>query len=399
MSASLPVHTLKRWVFTLTVAGYPVFGLLAALLDLNSALTTIPFRLGLLVLSLLLFCQAKDRHDGHLSQALLWIFWFLYGLRLLWDVAVADVPGALDAAVFFVLAVLVPCAAMSRTTLDGQEAQLAWLLAVIGGGTCLLAAAMHFLQLGQARSLTEQTGRLFFEAVNPITLGHAAVTTLIALLCVARAQPARLRMALMALAGAAALACLVLTASRGPALVLVICAAVFIWRTGHWRLMLVGALLMLPLLLGEISQLEARFTDIEYDESALERIMLQTSALAQFQLHPFLGSAFVEPIMGTYPHNIFIETAMALGVVGLALLTAVLGMAGLRMLRRLRAGELLVPLLFLQYLLAAQLSGAIYGNAALWVTTVALLFAGRGAQARGAGRTGMRAAPTRGTSV
>lgn len=376
-SATSPKGLLTRWVFALTLIGYPIFGLVAALVNLDSTWTTIPFRIGVVTLAVVLCTQAtKARLPLPPGQVLLLIFWLLYLLRLLWDFAVAGTPGAMDALIFFGLTVLIPCMALLRSTVEGQEFPLALLLLFMGGTTCILAVSMYYFQLGQERSLIEQTDRLFFEAVNPITLGYAATTTLISALCLTMYRLKTIHRAAMVVAVLASASCLMLTASRGPLIALAVCAATFLMFTGRWRLMVLLALLVLPVVFGSASQMESRFTDIEEDESGKERLLLQGSALAEFQRHPFTGSAFVEPLTLSYPHNLIIETAMALGIVGLAVLLFVIIGACLRALKRLRQGELLLPLLFAQYLLAAQLSGTIYGNAALWATLVLLFCAG-----------------------
>ena len=84
------------------------------------------------------------------------------------------------------------------------------------------------------------------------------------------------------------------------------------------------ALLLLPQLLDEDGELWRRFSTIEEDVSALDRLLLQGNAISQYLDRPILGSAFVELRLLTYPHNLFIETAMALGVVGLVVLVAML---------------------------------------------------------------------------
>jgi len=62
-----------------------------------------------------------------------------------------------------------------------------------------------------------------------------------------------------------------------------------------------------------------------------------------------------------------------LGVLGLLVLLIVLAQSARRALQAAREGQLLLPLLYLQYLLAAQFSGALYGHAAFWATTALLV--------------------------
>ena len=375
-SATSPAGLLTRWVFALTLIGYPIFGLIAALVNWNSTWTSIPFRIGVVLLAAVLCLQASQARFLMPGLVLIWVFWLLYLFRLLWD-TVMGISGAMDALIFFSFTVLIPCMALSRSTSHGREFPLALLLFYIGGVTCTLAVSMHYFQLGQERSLMEQTGRLSFEAINPISLGHVATTTLISALCLTTYRLRPIHRAAMVVASLASVACLVLTASRGPVITLVVCAAIFAMFTGRWRSMVLLPLLLLPVVFGNISLLESRFTNIEHDESVSERLMLQSSALSEFQKHFLTGSAFVEPLTLSYSHNLIIETAMALGIVGLAVLLLISISACLRALKLLRQGELLLPLLTGQYLLAAQFSGAIYGNTALSATMVMLYCAGR----------------------
>jgi hypothetical protein len=358
-----------RWVFILSLIGYPLFGLLAALMGTDSTATSIPFRILVIALSLLAIGMADRAHLPGRGYRWLWAFWILYTGRLLWDVAVADILDAQTAIAYFAVTVVLPCYALSRTASTWQEYPTAILLVAFGGVSCALAVLMHAFGFGMESSLTEVTGRLSYEAVNPISLGHVAATTLVAALCLVGCRLSLQTRALVGCAVLAAAATLVLAASRGPVLAFGMCAVAFAIFTGRWRLLILAGLLVLPVILDQSSELLARFSDIEYDESSAERIMLQSSAISEFVEHPWFGSVFVEPILKAYPHNLVIETAMALGVVGLALLTVIIARAGVQIRKRLRIrrSQLLLPLLFLQYFLGAQLSGAIWGNSGFWV--------------------------------
>jgi hypothetical protein len=366
-------EALARWLFALTLVGYPVAGLIASLMDWGSTLTSIPFRVGVVVLALALWWRSPALTRWSRHHRWLMVFLLLYLARLIWDWAIADVHGAAEASIFFLLTVLLPCAALALAAPAMREIPAALLLVAIGGTVCAGAVLMQLLGLGVDQSLTEQTGRLSFEAVNPITLGHVATITLIASLCLTRHRPGALEMSWVIVAALAAGACLLLSASRGPALAFALCMLVFVLVTGRWRWIMLITLLLVSAVLIEGGELWLRFAGIAEDESTSERLLLQGNAISQFLAHPLFGSAFVDPELLTYPHNLFIETAMALGVVGLGILMLVLARACLRAIKQMRHGNILVPLLFVQYLFAAQLSGAIYGNAGLWMITALLV--------------------------
>jgi O-antigen ligase len=133
-------------------------------------------------------------------------------------------------------------------------------------------------------------------------------------------------------------------------------------------LLAASTVLWLPYLLQSDLALFARLLAGGEDESSMERLLLQSNAIGLFMQSPLIGSAFAEFELDTYPHNVFIETAMALGVVGLVALAWALkdGIRGLRSAPHRQS--LLLAMVFVQYLCAFQFSGAIYGSAVFWAT-------------------------------
>jgi len=64
----------------------------------------------------------------------------------------------------------------------------------------------------------------------------------------------------------------------------------------------------------------ARLTDTLQDVASQERAAMIVGAWQQFTASPLLGDALVERRFMENPHNIIVESLMALGVVGLGLL-------------------------------------------------------------------------------
>lgn len=364
------------WLFALTVVGYPIFGLLASLMDVDSTVTSLPFRIGVLALTLALWRRSPPLRTWLREHPWLPVFWGLYLLRLVWDLLIGGQPSVPEAMSFFVLTVLLPCLVLGLNAAHYDDRRAARLIVLVGGAVCFTAVTMHVFKLGQARSLGEITTRMFFEALNPISLGHAAVSTLIAALCVTRQRPAPPTLMAAVATAIAAGVCLVLSGSRGPTLALGVCALLFVAATGRVGWLALIAILVVPQALNPEGELFLRFAVTGEDNSALERLLVQANAIQQFLARPLLGSAYVELEFKDYPHNLILETAIALGVVGLGVLIAILARSAKIGLRQLRDGQLLLPLLFVQYFVAAQFSGAIWGNSALWAAA-ALLVASR----------------------
>lgn len=358
-----------RWLLVLSVIGYPIAGIAASILDIASLTAAIPLRLVVLMLSLSLLKPL--RQSGKLRTQVptpLILFGLFYLVRLCWDGLVAGVPGAIEALVFYVSTVLLPAYALLLNAHLLDELETARTMFRLGSALCLVIVAMTIFQVGQSRAMTDEAGgRVSFEALNPISIGHLAATTLISAVCLLaiHKRPA------VILPGVAAGACGAVAAigwaaSRGPLLSLVAAGALLLLvkRRASWAI--VVCLLALPLLLNSESELLTRFSGIDEDDSALERLVLQASAIEQFLASPFFGAAFVEPLLLSYPHNLFIEVAMALGMSGLVLLGMTLWRTARGMRFEFRKRRLLLPLLFTQYFVAAQFSGSLYSSAPLW---------------------------------
>lgn len=383
------------WLFVLSMVGYPLLGLVATLANWESTVVSIPFRAFMLLASLGIVAQAASRSQWWRHSRWLLLFWLLYLMRLLWDLLVVGVPGAAEALGVFVAVTALPSMAIGMAAGPGpNEGATAWRLCIVGGAVCALATAMQAFGWGAAQTLSEEAtlGRLAFEAVNSITLGHVAASTLLAVLCLARGQLTPARFSALLAIGMAAGTCLLLSGSRGPLLALAVCGVAFALATGHWRWLILMALLLVPAVLDSDGAIWTRIVTGGEDDSSLERLVLQANAISQFIDHPIVGSAFTELELLTYPHNLFIETAMALGMVGLATLLILLSRTLRHGWRSLRGANPLIALLFLQYFIAAQFSGSIWGAASLWATVAALSQVGSTARRRQAAMGGQASA-------
>jgi O-antigen ligase len=119
----------------------------------------------------------------------------------------------------------------------------------------------------------------------------------------------------------------------------------------------------------------ARLTDTFQDVASQERAQMIRGAWTQFTDNPLFGSAFVELRFMENPHNIVLESMMALGVVGLGLLlvsmAASLAAAGdvIRAVPR----HAWVGLIYLQYVVNGMLSGSLFTDGQFWFFGLASL--------------------------
>jgi len=363
------------WLVVLNLFGYPIVGLFSSLLDIDSVIASIPFRALVLLLSLYVIFVSARRAKWWRKNRWLAAFWIVYLLRLVYDAFVNGVPGAAEALGIFVGLCLIPSIASGMTGLLALgEKRTSWYLAFTGGFICTLAVLMYLFGLGAARTIDVHStgGRLVFEAVNPITLGHVAASTLIALVCLTRMRmPAANHMVLIGI-GAIAVWTLLLAGSRGPMVSLACVGIAYAVVTGRFGWILALLVTLGAVLFSTENLIVERFTSAATDVSALERLVVQGNAILQFLASPIYGSAFTELVSLEYPHNLFIETAMALGSIGLFLMLGLLVRTTRLAFRSVRAGHTLIAMLFAQYFIGAQFSGALWGATPLWLTLALL---------------------------
>lgn len=387
-SASPIARRHLAWVFALAVQGYPIVGILAAIVGLSAEQSSIPFRIVVIALSGLLVLRWAIRGLPTRFDTPLLVFWGVYLVRLGYDTTIAGVAGADFALAFFLGTVLLPSLAIMTAAPAYRERTTALALFTVAALVSILGIVTQLVGIGADASTTEDFGRLGFTTVNPITFGYAgvnAILTAIVLWPAARSAPAR---ATLLVGSAFGLAILIQSASRGPFVALLFTLGVFVLTGRFWRVIAgiggVGVAVLLAIALSgglpKTSALDdlvlvARFTNIDQDQSALERLAAQANAVQEFVDHPLTGNAYIDPLTGSYPHNLIIESAMAMGIGGLVFFLYLLGRGFTQALRALARGERLLPFMFLTALVNDQLSGTFWGDAQGFIalTMLALL--------------------------
>ena len=371
-----PEGHLGSWLLIFSVVGYPPVGLAASVLNLPRELTSVPFRGFVLLLALMLIFRLRHREPSR-GIGLLLVFWFAYLLRLLWDWN-DGLPKMEEAVVFFVGTVFIPGLAVALLSAESIDWRLtATRMLWIGAAFCTAAVTSFHFGLGRESESILMAGRLEFDTVNTITIGHTAVTTVIAALCLSSDCERKARKAWLLIVCIPALVALVLSGARGPAVSLAVCVTALLVVTRHWWLLFFTLLAGLVFVAQPENELARRFMALLEptleDASSLERITLIRNALQQFVENPLLGGQLIDSEYLSYPHNLFLEALMAMGVVGALALAAILTRSALRATHLLNQGNLFVPLVLLQYFIAAQFSGAIWGWSAMWVPLASII--------------------------
>ncbi|MER9870206.1 O-antigen ligase family protein [Mesorhizobium sp. M0136] len=365
---------LWAWTFALAIAGYPLIGVASSLT--GDETLSIAFRAAVLCLSLLCFFLVDQRKGFGFGSIWLLVLASFYLLKLWLDVEY-EVDGSADAMQFALVTGVVPAILLAASTPRWLEANTSLALFVVGA---LSVAAILWLDYnGSEMLLLDNSGRVSFERLNPISVGHAAVTTLIA--CYALLQHVDRKSARMVIYTAAggAFFTLYLSGARGPLVALAACCALFYILRPRFSVMLgcfvVAGGCVLFLALTDITPLLEKFNliDLGEDRSSEGRLSAISMSWNLFTEHPWLGYGTQLPFVG-YPHNLFMEVLQAMGIIGMAIFAVVLFriyqatsfMAHMRLP--------LLPLLTTQFLVGAQFSGSIYGNSSLWIVTCVMIF-------------------------
>jgi O-antigen ligase len=309
----------------------------------------------------------------------------LEALRLVWDFAITSLPLDLHWTEYFLLffgASVVPALAMQQQVSPEGMRRTARLCEAMGAAGMILVLAAVAVELVNGLS---GSFRLSTEILNPISLGHLAVSlVIVSAYCMIvdrnRRSGARAAglMVLRAILILVSLAVLFATGSKGPLVALLIvgaCAAAMV-AVQSPKMLSIVALGVALLAISAVVALNFGLPGIDRllafgsDQSGLERMQLIRGALSQFEESPLAGSAVVEYFRRLYPHNVLIDSMMSLGIFGAALFVCTAAAAFARAVLSLRqstAVNIWVVLLFVQYMVDSMFSGALALSPQMWV--------------------------------
>jgi hypothetical protein len=356
-------------LFALDAFGYPVVGAVISVLQIDSRTLSVPFRVAVALFSVwVILTTRRLKLDG--LRKLMLVIWFLYVIRLLHDWLGPALPGADYALQFFIVTAALPGFALIKGQIYQQRrfALVAFLVASAGALLGLFAGLFGSAEVQEGG----ESGRLSLAALNPVSLGNEATSAILCGLVLWREAATRYRIILVGMF-ALLFTCLVLTASKGPALQLVVCVGFWALRRG---LALKLGLLAVPVIVWVLASgsnpLADRLSETGDDSSTVDRVVMISDSLDQIETSPLYGSAFVELNSGFYPHNIFVEAGLAFGV-PVALVFAGIFIVGTRRAwATLKTDCDLLGLLFIQGLLDATIAGSIYGMTLLWLISAML---------------------------
>jgi hypothetical protein len=377
----------------LMLVGYPIVALIAMYAGQDSTILTYPYRAFVLALALVIIVMSIRARGAGQIDSLAMAFFFVYGCRLVYDWQFAEIVGAEKAFLFFVVVVVTPTLASMRAGLTGVDDSTFGLWTIIGGTIAMvLALAGYYLGLAyNPWANTEyDSNRLMFEGLNPISLGHTAgMVAICSVFLLIETRRTLLKTLIYGNAVVLATVTLLLANSRGPILALGISLGWFLLARVRRLLYIAPVILLLPFFMSEDSRLIANVVErfsagFETSGSSGVRLVAQRLAIDAFLEEPILGAHYRDPSLGVgdYPHNLFIEVAMALGLAGIGMLGTMVIQSGKKMLVFYNEAHPLLATLLIQQFVAVSLSGTIWGAEAFFMLLTLCLTARPSVQPR-----------------
>lgn len=350
--------------------GYPIISNIVSLLDVESRTLTITFRLFVIILSIFLLVYAIRRSAIRYTNILLPFFFLVYIARLSYDWLVAENPNAYSALEYFIAIVFIPCIAIwysFRRPFD--DFKLAKSLIVAGFIFIGLYHLNNYLGLSFNLTSVDDNQRMALGTIGPIALGHASVTViLVSIFLLVKRVKFHHKIALLILILASSMVLLEVS-SRGPMVALFVAGLWFLASKSD-RFIYFGPLVIVAASFISLENfaIQRVFALVDFsselDFSALQRLEIQALAIQDFLNNIFVGKHFLDPALdsGKYPHNIVIESGMALGLVGLIPLLVLIVLGFYYTIKRVNKLNPLLSLLFVQYFINSQLSGNLWGG-------------------------------------
>lgn len=340
----------------------------------STQFVTIPFRGFTLLLGFVLLIFAvrfKNIKVNTYGINLFFIYCFFFLIRMVYDIHISSNSYINDIPAFWLVifsVTIFPVIITYKTFRFVRIDKLLWWYLICAFLTLLLSV----LKMEDFSGTIRQSGNV---ALNPITYSNLALSTILLsiyiLFEIGISKIYKLLVCIILLFG---FYCLFIAGSRGPLLSLFI--IVTIWSTlrsgkisGFIFTMICAVFILIFLneiisLIGEVSPiLESRFSDTLREGNTDRRDELANFAKKAFLDSPIYGKQFAifEMYKLNYPHNLFLEGFMALGIGGFLLLFASLS-AFIKACRHIfmKKKNTWLSLLLFQYLISSLISGTIY---------------------------------------
>ena len=295
---------------------------------------------------------------------LLLLFLLAFILRMIADQD--TIISADDDLIYYLLATLAPVIAISTLGALWDDKRSAISMAQVGIAACVLVVAAAVFDFSGWRSNTANSlGRFSYDVLDPITVGNVGAMTAIAGLC----WWLRGKSSISVLAIGVGLIVLVMGLSRGPMLSLGCAFAAYLILSKRYRLLILLTSVVTAFIATSAFENLARFLrfdSVGVDVSSTARFDVMRRSIESMVESPLFGSPYLDPVTGLYPHNLFVEAGLTLGLSGLvaALFLSIRALQSANV--HMRRGDIFLFLTLIYWFVEAQVSGAIWTNVMFW---------------------------------
>lgn len=310
------------------------------------------------------------------------VFFAFYAYRLAENMLYLDMvvpPGNAVVLLTFCVASVLPAYVLARSERGVRDEDMAILLSLLA---LLFVIGMAF----NWDALTASSDRrMALEKVNPISLAYVASSIMLFyLIAFGRSKKARIEALLIV---PILLVIMALARSRGMMISTGFTLVVYVIALRGTRriravLLVAAAVLAIgfwadPTYVGSVVEALSRM-DVHTDMSTASRAMSFQGAWDQFLENPLLGRYAVELGSNYYPHNIYLESLMSVGLVGTVPFAIHLALAsraawGLLREREASLSRVFIALLFIRDAVGAGASGALWGVPGFWISSVLVI--------------------------
>lgn len=305
------------------------------------------------------------------------IFLTLYGIRLLWNFEIDGVsvgPGENYILLHFFIGVVLTTFATVKTGHLNKNDMFFKAITML----CLLFLVSLLLNAQELKS--SWSNRLALEKINPISLAHLASAFILYYIIAVSKNTKYLKLVFLLLP--ILFLIFVQAKSRGAFLAIAGSLLVYaVFAPGKERIKFVfGTGLFLSIFLVIFG--ESIYTTIvdrmgtmnKDDNSTLERMMSWEGAWNQFLDDPTFGRYFFEQTFLTYPHNIYLESLISVGIGGtiflvVHMLLAYYSAVSVISNRRYPMWAVFIAVLFIRESIAGASAGALWSSSGFWITS------------------------------
>ncbi|MDD2664486.1 MAG: O-antigen ligase family protein [Dechloromonas sp.] len=373
-------------LIALSLAGYPLVAAFTTVFNVENAVFSLSLRVVIFFLALMaLFLFWRRVFNLWVIFWFFFVFWLFYIARIFVDVSAAPYFLSKDPLEYWVWAIgcsFFPAISLFTLRSDASiEMARKWSLIL------LVAAGVIVAFFGGTVSVSSsgdefETGRLGLKSLNAILVGYLGGSIgIISGWQLVNSSRISIRVLIFyVICLSLGIYLLLASSSRGPLVSFVFVLFFYYFSLDFRKILrytpvLIGFSVFFyfaALYLGE----NAGFSIISRvvqgasgdDVNVSSRATAFYSGLNQFIDNPFFGSSLEDKDLRTYPHNVIVEAFMSTGLIGgLAFIFVIIYSviaSWLVISKKLYSGW--VVLIYLQYLVGAQFSGAIYGVTVFW---------------------------------